>query len=164
VAHPLDDDIYFRGEAGYALYTQMGRYENHFTRLGVEFDYCFDDAGYETVLPGNQFEAHEPAARPFVLSPGYQLRSLTGADDRVVVAYIRNEGQYVRIGKDWHAGWVRQPAPAEFHLTIRLPGTYEGFLHTFDEETREDVRIDGEGRIDKKDATDRDYWLYLRRV
>ncbi len=164
VTHPLDDDIYFRGEAGYALYTRMGRYENHFARLGVEFDYCFDDAGYDTVLSGKEFEAHEPVARPFVLSPGYQLRSLTSADDQVVVAYIRNEGQSVRIGKDWHAGWVRQPAPAEFHLTIRLPGTYEGFLHTFDEETREDVRINGEGRIDKKDATDRDYWLYLRRV
>jgi hypothetical protein len=164
VAHPLDDDIHFRSEAGYTLYTNMGRYENHFTRLGIEFDYCFDDAGYDTVLPGNLFEAYEPAARPFILSPGYQMRSLTSADDRVVVAYIRNQGAYVKIGKDWHSGWVRRPAPAKFELTIRLPGAYEGFLHTFDEETREDVRMDGEGRIGKQVPADRDYWLYLRRV
>lgn len=164
VAHGLDDDIYFRSEPGYALYTNMGRYEAHFARLGVEFDYCFDDAGYDTVLPGSQFEPYEPGTRPFVLSPGYQMRSLTGADDNTVVAYIRNQGESVRVGKDWHAGWVRKPTPATFDLTIRLPGTYEGFLHTFDAETRQDVRIDGEGRIGTQEATERDYWLYLRRV
>ena len=164
VAHPLDDDIYFRGEAGYALYTNMGKYENHFARLGVDFDYCFGDEGHDTVLPGDHFEAHAPSSRPFVLSPGFQMRSLTSADDGSLVAFIRNQGETVRIGKDWHSGWVRKPAAAPFELKVNLPGTYEGFLHTFDDETREDVRIDGEGRLGGKESTDRDFWLYLKRV
>ena len=69
VDHPLDDDGYFRSEAGYALYTNMGKYERHFARLGIEFDYCLGAADYETVLPGDRFEALEPANRWFTLSP-----------------------------------------------------------------------------------------------
>ena len=92
------------------------------------------------------------------------MRSLTGTDDRVVIAYFRNEGENVKIGKEWHSGWVRKPTPARFDLQVRLPGTYEGFLHTFDENTRQDVRIDGEGQIGNRESTTRDYWLYLQRV
>ncbi|HJN18141.1 MAG TPA: hypothetical protein QGH10_21760 [Armatimonadota bacterium] len=164
VSHPLDDDIHFRGEEGYALYTNMGRYENHFARLGVDFDYTFGGEGYDTVLPGDRFEPHAPEARPFVLSAGYQMKSLSSASDDVLVAYIRNEGENVHVGKDWFAGWVRKPVPARFELDVTLPGTYEGFLHTFDDESREDVRIDGQGRLAKPGPTDRDFWLYLRRV
>ena len=164
VAHPQGDDIFFRGEEGYAAYTTMGRYENHFARLGVEFDYTFEDDGYDTVLPGDRFEAYEPPSRPFTVSAGYQLRHLSSADDSVVAAYIRNAGANVRIGKDWHAGWVRKPAPAKFELEVNLPGTYEGFLHTFDDESRQDVRVDGSARLGNGEPTDRDFLLFLKRV
>ncbi len=164
VEHPLEDDVYFRSEPGYALYTTMGKYENHFARLGVDFDYCFGDGNYETVLPGERFEALEPANRQFELSNGYQMKSLTSADQRVIVAYFRNVSEIVKIGQRWHSGWVRKPAPTPFELKLRLPGTYEGFLHAFDEDTRQDVRIDGEGQLGNPNPTSLDFWLYLQRV
>jgi hypothetical protein len=164
VSHPMDDDIYFRGEQGYAMYTAMGQYEKHFAQLGVDFDYTLGGDGYETVLPGDRFEAYAPAERPFTLSEGYQLRCMSGSDDSTLAVYIRNEGENVKIGKDWHSGWVRKPAAAPFQLDMSLPGTYEGFLHTFDDETREDVRVDGQGRISRPEPTDRDFLLFLKRV
>ena len=164
VSHALEDDIYFRGEQGYAAYTVMGQYENHFARLGVDFDYAFGGEGYDTVLPGDRFEAYTPPERPFTLSEGYQLRYMAAADDSAVAVYIRNAGENVRIGKDWHAGWVRKPIAAPFQLGVTLQGVYEGFLHTFDDETREDVRIDGQGRVGRAEPADRDFLLYLKRV
>lgn len=164
VSHPLEDDIHFRSDAGYALYTNMGRYENHFASLGVDFDYSSGDGGHGTELPGADFEAYTPEDRPFTLSPGYQLKYLAADDDSRLVAFIRNRGENVKIGKDWHSGWVRKPAKADFSLEVKLPGTYEGFLHAFGAETREDVKVDGEGRVERKEPTDQDFWLFLKRV
>lgn len=163
VSHALEDDLHFRTDQGYSLYANMGRYENHFASLGVDFDYCLGGDGYATMLPGGTFEPHAPTTRPFVVSPGYQLKYLLAEDDSRLVAFIRNRGENVKIGGE-PSSWVRKPTRTSFRLDVALPGEYEGFLHTFDDETRETVRINGEGTIAKAEDTDCDFWLFLTRV
>jgi hypothetical protein len=163
VSHPLDDDIYFRSEQGRRLYQTMGQYEEHFQRLGVDFDFTFGEGDYDVVLPGARFEAFEPKERSLNVSNGYLLRPLSEANDETVVAYIRNQGQNVKQGKEWHSGWLRKPEAAPLALEVALPGVYEGFLHTFEVDARQDVHIDGTGRI-KAPASENDYLLFLKKT
>ena len=68
--------------------------------------------------------------------------TLLAEDDSRLVAFIRNRGENVEIGGE-PSSWVRKPTRTSFRLDVSLPGEYEGFLHAFDDETRETVRING---------------------
>jgi len=164
VSHSLADDLYFRSDEGYRTYTTMGQYEEHFADLGVEFDYTLDGNGYKTVLDGHKFTDFSPPARPFVLSEGYQLRHLTAHDDSICVAYIRNRGDYVHIGKGWRSGWVRKPKTADFELEVNLNGSYEGFFHDFNTGVRRAVAFKDKGVFREPSKTDHDFLLFLARV
>jgi len=164
VSHSLADDQYFRSDAGYKTYTAMGRYEEHFTGLGVEFDYSLGARGHKTVLDGHTFEPFAPPERPFTVSAGYQLRYMMHEDESVCVAYIRNRGDYVHIGKGWRSGWVRKPKAAGFEMEVKLEGRYEGFFHNFNTGARRAVSFNGQGALKDPSKADHDYLLFLRKV
>jgi len=163
VSHSLENDQFFKSERGRKMYAVMGRYEQHFMRLGVEFDYTMGGSHYATVLPGDTFEPIVPGDRPFALSDGYEMRLLMSEDDSTVVAYVRNRGETVRLGEGWFSGWVRKPRPAPFRLDVALPGAYEGFLHAFESGVRQDVRLDGSARLGGDVPGEDDYLLFLKR-
>jgi len=164
VDHPMDDDLFFRSDAGKAMYKTMGQYEDHFMALGVEFDYVLGASdAYETVLPGDAFEAYTPEERLFDVPEGYQVRHLRSDDDGLIIAYIRNRGETRKVGDGWHSGWLRKATPAPFRLGLRLPGAYAGYLLALEGGAREEVAIDGAGSVGSGEPSVDDYVLFLRK-
>jgi len=142
----------------------MGQYEDHFMALGVEFDYVLGPSdAYETVLPGDAFEAYTPEERLFDVPEGYQVRHLRSDDDGLIIAYIRNRGETRQVGEGWHSGWLRKATPAPFRLGLRLPGAYAGYLLALEAGVREEVSIDGTGSVGSGEPSVDDYVLFLRK-
>lgn len=159
VAHPLDDDKYYRTPRGDAEYAVMGRYAQDSLSRGVSLDYTPDGRGYATVAGLGAFQA--PAAAPRVsVGPGWQVRVNARRGLGQGLAYVRN------FAGVWHwelAGRanmylrIRKAAP----LTVRLNLPAQRLTLTVtDLDTGQERRFEvtGQGQADLG-VTDHDFAL-----
>jgi len=142
VPHPLEDDKWFRTEAGRAALALMGRYAQHYLSQGVDFDFALDPAGYAPFADLTAFAPPEPHHRPFTVSPGFQLKYLARADWSEALIYVRNFGGVRRWETKPPDRWqqylrVRRAAPLEIgcHLPHRVRATITD-LDTHEQQTR----------------------------
>ncbi len=141
VAHPWDDDKYYRTPEGRADYAMMGRYAQHYLSAGVDFDFAIDELGYaktarvsaehvaqppsavNVAQPPSAVPAFAPPAASSRLSipPGWQLRANAREGYREGLAYVRN---FAGI-RPWQEPkihmYLRDRKPAPLKIRFDLP-------------------------------------------
>ena len=121
VAHPTDDDKYYRTEQGRADRTMMARYSMHFLGEGLDFDFTMDDEGYRHTADLREFRP--PTAQPLIGVPdGWQAAANPREGLQEGLCYIRNiagiEGWTVRDDRQMY---MRHRAAAPLTVELRLP-------------------------------------------
>jgi hypothetical protein len=124
VAHPIDDDKYYRTEAGRADYAMMARYSDHFLRRGIDFDFTMDGEGYRHTADRRRgFIPDLPAAEPLIGVPdGWQAALCPRHDYREGFCYVRNiAGIDEWTVRDDRKMYMRRREPAPLTLRLQLP-------------------------------------------
>jgi hypothetical protein len=163
VDHPYNDDKYFRSPQGVADRAMMGRYCQHFLSEGVDFDFVMQAGGYAKTAGLAEFAPPEPAKRPFRVSPGFQLASLTREGGREGLLYVRN---FAGI-REWSVPkrgsmWLRDRKAAPLSVTFDLPAG-DLALRWWDLDTGEskEISLNADGTVDLG-HTDRDFAIHWR--
>jgi hypothetical protein len=129
VPHPLDDDRWFRSEAGQAAYAMLGRYALHYLNRGTAFDFVLESAGgYPLRASVAKFEPPEPPAADCTVSAGYQVKALVREGQTEALLYVRNFSGIKAWENPPPRHWkmyLRERRPALLRVTPRLPGRYE---------------------------------------
>jgi hypothetical protein len=155
VAHPWDDDKYYRSKDGLADYAMMGRYAEHYLSAGVDFDFSIDGLGYAKTA---QVGAHGRAPLQFApppgkslvsAGPGWQVRANAREGYREGLAYVRNlagirHWQQPRINM-----YIRDRKPAPLKIRLNLP-LEKIAVQATDLDTGAEKRFDigGQGEMD----------------
>jgi hypothetical protein len=168
VAHPLNDDKYYRDTPqGRADYDMMGRYCRHYQQLGVDFDFAIKADGYRQVADLTGFTPPVPVKRPFHTPPGLATTYLTRDDWSEALIYVRNvaaiEPVELKHGRGTSLQYLRTRQVLDWQLKLDLPeGTYA--LHIFDLDAREtsDTAVSHNGTI-ALGTTDHDMAIVLKR-
>ena len=122
VKHPLTDDKYYRSPQGTADRAMMGRYASHYLSQGIDFDFAMSPTGYAQTSTLADFAPLNPPDKPFGISPGFELSSLTRQGFSQGVLYARNFAS-IRPWQVPRSGtmWLRDRKPAPLQVTLNLP-------------------------------------------
>ena len=166
VAHPLDDDKWFRTDQGRKAYAMMGRYVQHYLSQAVDFDFTTDPASYEQSCSLEQFAPPAAEQHIFSLSPGWQISYLARDDWRQLLVYVRNfagSGEWLcemRRNRRWQQ-FLRQREPRPLQIRCRLPGGhYRASLYDLDDQTVTTRDLPANGTVDLG-TTDHDFALVM---
>lgn len=166
VPHALDDDKWFRSEAGRAAHAMMGRYSRHYLDRGADFDFVLGETSDHALHAGvDHFAPPDPGATALGVSAGYQLKALVREGGGEAILYARNCAG-VRL---WECErphrWIqylRARKPASLRVTVALPGRFD--VEIWDLDTcRHEVRSAGAGRALELGLSDHDFAILLRR-
>jgi len=163
VNHPLNDDKYYRSAAGQADLAMMGRYSRHFLSAGTPFDFALSGDGYVATCDLTEF-APPMTAGGMGVSPGFQLASLTRADEAEGLVYVRNfAGVQPWEVKEGQTMWLRQRAEAE--LEVRLARAHPAVARVWDLDTgeRREERVEP-GAALELGRTNHDFAVLWRRA
>lgn len=161
VAHPLDNDKYYRSPQGLADYAMMGRYAQHYRSAGQSFDFAMQADGYAQT---SELKAFAPAAGkgPLGVSAGWQAAAMQ-SEGGEGLAYVRNFAGIRRWQVPGKADlYLRDRASAALTLTWRLPGQKLTVTAT-DLDTGQEKQLEtpGDGTVDLG-ASDHDWALVWR--
>ncbi len=104
VAHPMDDDRYYRTPAGQADLAMMYRYTEHYRQRGMVFDFAWRPDGYRATAALKAF-APPDAPAPIAPSAGYEAATWQRPDQPRGLCYLRNVSGLER----WPAAGAQLP-------------------------------------------------------
>ncbi len=149
VAHPLDDDKYYRTEQGRRDLAMMARYAMQFLSQGVDFDFTLDGRGYR--LTANLKSFQPPATQPLIRVPdGWQVAINARDGFAEGLCYLRNiagidEWTVRRRGKMY----VRRREAAPLTVRLRLPiPKIAARIVDLDAGTSKQQQLAGDGTLD----------------
>jgi len=164
VAHPLDDDKFFRTDPGKKVYEDMGRICRHYASLGVDFDFTFEPDAYRLHAPSDSDSLPVPTNVPVRPSAGYEVRSLVDSRGSTVLAYASNCAGIEKWVDPDNAQWVqylRKRARAEGRFMLDLAAErYTLTLYNLDTGEITTRTVGGSDTIDLG-ATDGDFAFIL---
>lgn len=161
VAHPVDDDKYYRTEQGRADYAMMGRYTQHYLGAGVDFDFTMDEGHYAQTATLQAF-APPPGTARVDVGERWQVRYNAREGFGEGLAYVRN---FAGI-RHWEAErvnmYLRERALAPLVVRFDLP-VADIVLTATDLDTGEErvFEVSGQGQVDLGD-TEHDWALMWR--
>jgi len=165
VSHPLVDDKYYRSPQGAADRAMMARYSRHYLAAGVDFDFATSPQGYAHTATLAEFAPPDPPARPFGISPGFELSPLTRQGFAEGLLYIRN----VAGTRPWQVPqngtmWLRDRKPAPLRVALDLPLGKLTLTHwDLDTGASETRTLAGKSALDLG-VTDHDFAIHWRKA
>jgi hypothetical protein len=156
VAHPWDNDKYYRTPEGRADYAMMGKYAQHYLSAGGDFDFAMMPADYAKSANLKTFEPPKGEGRISVTPParrpaggGWQVRVNVREGYGEGLAYVRNFAGIRHWQQPKVNMYLRDRKPALLKLSINLPVEKIAFLAT-DLDTGEEKQSEtpGRGEID----------------
>ena len=168
VAHPWDDDKYYRTPQGRDDYAMLGRCAQHYLSAGVDFDFTMDGLGYaKTAQLGALGRAPVQWAPPpgtprLAVTPGWQVRANARKGLGEGLAYVRNFAG----ARQWQQPninmYVRDRKAAPLKIRLNLP-VEKLVVWATDLDTGDEKRFEttGTGEIDLG-ANDHDWALVWR--
>ena len=162
IDHPLEDDWYYRSQQGGRDRAMMGRYGQHYMALGADFDFAMSGEGYEATAPVGEFAPVDPPERPFRVSEGYQLSSLTREGTAEGLLYVRNFAG-VRPWEVEGRGtmYLRERAPANLTFSIEAPTGLIATCWDLDTGESREVEVAGGEAVDLG-TTDHDWAIHWK--
>lgn len=156
VPHALDDDRWFRSDAGREAYARMGLAAKRALDRGAGFDFVLGDGATEPPESG-------PA--DFGVSPGYQLKALVRKGGGEAVLYARNfAGTWLwecEKPNRWKQ-YLRSRKAAALRVAVNLPGKFNVDIWDLDD-GRHTTRRAKSGETLDLGASDHDIAIHLRR-
>jgi hypothetical protein len=168
VAHPWDDDKYYRTPEGRADYALMGKYAQHYLSAGADFDFTMDGLGYaKTAQMGAHGRAPVQLAPPpgtsrLAVTPGWQVRANARKGLGEGLAYVRNFAGIRHWQQPKINMYVRDRKPAPLKIRLNLPAD-KLVVWATDLDTGDERRVEttGRGEIDLG-VNDHDWALVWR--
>ncbi|MDH7571409.1 MAG: hypothetical protein QHJ73_17680, partial [Armatimonadota bacterium] len=163
VAHPLENDKWFRTEAGRAAYAMMGRYSRYYLDRGVDFDFALDASPYPLQASVEAFAPPVPPRPPFSVSSGFQLNALLREDEKEALLYVRNFAG-VQLWEttrpnNWRQ-YLRTRRAAPLRVSVALPGAWRADVWDLDT-GRHATHSLAPGETLELGATDHDFAVHL---
>ena len=152
VAHPWDDDKYYRTPQGRKDYAMMGKYAQHYLSAGVDFDFTMGAEGYGKTVTLGSFAPPAGLSR-ISAGEGWQIRLNAREGWGEGMAYVRNFAGVrhweEKEGRRRANMYLRERSPAPLRVRLNLPAE-EVVVAATDLDTGEEraFEVSGRGEID----------------
>jgi len=148
VAHPWDDDKYYRSPDGRADYAMMGKYAQHYLSGGADFDFTMDGIGYAKTATLKAFAPLGGTER-IAVSAGWQVRANAREGYREGLAYVRNFAGIRHWQQPKISMYIRDRRPAPLKIRFDLPVANVAVTATdLDTGAEKRFEIGGHGEMD----------------